>query len=268
MRHGARRAGRVAALLLLLLVVGAGAASAGGQDDPFAALGVQGAFALLDTASGKLTVMNRRLAGRRFFPCSTFKIANTLIGLETGVIPDEHFSQRWDGVDRGRPEWNRDQDLASAMKFSVVWFYQEVARRIGRERMSRWVRKLRYGNRDISGAIDGFWLLGPLAISPLEQVDFMRRLRAGELPVTAAHAALVLKLIELERGDGWVFHGKTGQCSQDGHSIGWLVGSVDRGGAVWTYALFVRGTRADAITAMRRPLAEELLRRHGVLPPR
>jgi len=265
MRHGARRAGGVAALLLLVC---AGGANADRPDDPFRARGVEGAFALLETASGKLTVVNRRLARRRFFPCSTFKIANTLVGLETGVIPDEHFSQRWDGVDRGRPEWNRDQDLASAMKFSVVWFYQEVARRIGRERMSRWVAKLGYGNRDISGAIDGFWLLGPLAISPLEQVDFMRRLRAGELPVTAAHAALVLRLIELERGDGWVFHGKTGQCRQDRHSIGWLVGSVDRGGAVWTYALFVRGTSADAIATMRRPLAEELLRRHGVLPPR
>ena len=154
------------------------------------------------------------------------------------------------------------------MKFSVVWFYQEVARRIGKQRMTRWVRDLRYGNRDVSGVIDRFWLDGPLAISALDQVNFLRRLHAGALPVSAEHAALVLRLIELERGDSWVLRGKTGLGRHGGRPVGWLVGSVTARGHTWIYALVLRGSTFDALMPMRRELAEQLLRSHGVLPPR
>ncbi len=256
------------ALIALALLVLPGLASAAPPGDPFRERGVEGAFVLLDTASGKQTVHNRRIAERRFVPCSTFKIPNTLIGLETGAIPDERFALPWDHVDRSRPEWNRDHDLASAMKLSVVWFYQEVARRIGKQRMARWVRDLRYGNRDVSGVIDRFWLDGPLAISALEQVDFLRRLHAGALPVSAEHAVLVLRLIELERGDGWVLRGKTGLGRHGGRPVGWLVGSVTAQGHTWIYALVLRGSTFDALMPMRRELAEQLLRSYRVLPPR
>jgi beta-lactamase class D len=266
---------RNAAPILVLVMTTALAAAAPGSrqasSDPFRARGVEGAFALLDTGTGKLTVQNRSLAGRRFIPCSTFKIPNTLIGLETGVIPDERFSLKWDGVERQRPEWNRDHDLSSAMKHSVVWFYQEVARRIGPERMAEQVRRLGFGNRKIAGPVDQFWLDGPLAISPLEQVDFLRRLHAGKLAVKPEHAGLVLRLIELERGPEWLLRGKTGGCRDHGRLIGWLVGSVENRGRLWIYATFIRGgksTGPDALMPMRREIAEELLRSHGVLPPR
>src|SRR5688500_68250 len=99
--------------------------------DPFAARGVPRAFVPLEPASGATTVLHEALAAARYTPFSTFKIPNTLAGLATGVIPDATFTLRWDGVERRIPDWNRDHDLASAMKHSVVWYYQEVARRIG-----------------------------------------------------------------------------------------------------------------------------------------
>jgi beta-lactamase class D len=141
---------------------------------------VDGAFVLYDARRSMTTIVNPSLASRGFLPASTFKIPNTVIGLETGVIPDEHFSQRWDGVKRGRTEWNRDQDLASAMKYSVVWFYQEVARRIGQPRMQKWLNTLDYGNHDTSGGIDMFWLQGGLRITPRQQVDFLWQLSHGK----------------------------------------------------------------------------------------
>lgn len=239
-----------------------------GDEALFRQAHVEGAFVLRDLASGEETIVGQALAAQSFLPCSTFKIPNTLVGLETGVIPDEHFSLPWDGVDRGRAVWNRDQDLASAMRNSVVWFYQEVARRIGEARMREWVRRLGYGNHDTSPRIDTFWLNGGLRISARQQVDFLERLRERRLPVTREHAALVERLIVQGRGDGWTWRGKTGLGEEGEHAIGWLVGLADRGGRSFAYALVVRAPRAemDRIAPRRRPLAGRLLVRHGALP--
>jgi beta-lactamase class D len=54
------------------------------------------------------------------------------------------------------PDWNRDHTLASAIRFSVVWYFQEIARRIGAARMQRYVDAFQYGNRDLSGGVDRF----------------------------------------------------------------------------------------------------------------
>jgi beta-lactamase class D len=227
---------------------------------------IEQAFVLLELDSGRLIVENRELAEKRHIPCSTYKIPNTLIGLETGVIPDETFALKWDGKKTHREVWNRDHDLASAMKESVVWFYQEVARRIGLDRMAAWVKKLGYGSLDIGQAVDRFWLDGPLRVSPLEQVEFLRKLHAGELPVDKRNTAIVLALIELDRGEGWLLRGKTGLGEDDGKAIGWLVGSVERDGKTWVYASLVRGKDLDQIMPVRRTMAEDRLRAHGLLP--
>lgn len=78
----------------------------------------------------------------------------------------------------------------------------------------------------------------------------------------------MLRLIELERGDGWVLRGKTGPGRHGGRRVGWLVGSVTARGHTWIYALVLRGSTFDALMPMRRELAEQLLRSHGVLPSR
>ena len=150
----------------------------------------------------------------------------------------------------------------------MVWFYQEVARRIGHARMREHVRAFAYGSAEIGRpkAIDRFWLDGPLAISPREQVDFLRRLHAGELPVSAAHRDLLLHIIELDRGPGWVLRGKTGMGVMDDHVVGWLVGSTEQGGRLYLYATLLLGDSTDQIKPLRREIAEELLRHHGALP--
>jgi beta-lactamase class D len=238
-----------------------------GAADPFARRGIDGAFVLLDPATDTWTIVHRGLAETPLIPCSTFKIPNTLIGLETGVITGERFALRWDGQKREREAWNRDHDLASAMEHSVVWFYQEVARRIGDRRMAAWIARLGYGNRK-SGVIDRFWLDGPLRISAVQQVEFLRRLHAGQLPVRRMHADLVLRLIELQRGSGWLLRGKTGACRDRDRTIGWLVGSTERGGRRWIYATILLGRSFEQLMPLRRAISEELLRRHGALPAR
>lgn len=238
---------------------------------------VDGAFVLLDLTTRGLVVVNPTQAATGYLPASTFKIPNTLIGLETGVIPDESFSLPWDGKVRGFPgpdgkinpipEWNRDHDLPSAMKHSAVWFYQEVARRIGPERMARHLDAFAYGNRDMSAGIDMFWLEGKMRITPREQVEFLRKLHEGELPVKPAHAEIVKKIIVRESKDGITLRGKTGLTQQDDRSVGWLVGSVEReGGGTSVYATIVLAPRADIdrIIPIRMELTTALLRRRGL----
>jgi beta-lactamase class D len=239
--------------------------------------GVEGAFVLADLSTGGRVIVGSKLVSRGFSPCSTFKIPNTLIGLDTGVIADEHFTLAWDGKRRDVDAWNRDHDLASAMKYSVVWYYQEVARRIGEERMRRYVSAFRYGNADISGGVDRFWLESTLRITPLEQIDFLSRMKARKLPVRAEHVDLVERITVLDAPDGappgLVLRGKTGLGEQDGRAIGWLVGFVERDREhVQAYATLIVGddttAKPDALKRlmpMRRELSVKLLRRFGAM---
>ena len=108
-------------------------------------------------------------------PCSTFKIPNSLIGLETGAI-ERHTVLPWNGEDLPYDSWERDHDLASAMQYSVVWYYQELARRVGEEAMQSWVDRFDYGNRDLSAGLTLFWLGSSLKISADEQIAFLSKL--------------------------------------------------------------------------------------------
>src|ERR1700754_4084313 len=98
----------------------------------FDAKNVEGCFTMLNNSTGEVTVYNMAMDTERVTPASTFKIVNSLIGLETGKIRDENMVIRWDGVKRDRPEWNKDLTMKEAFKVSAVPYYQEVARRVGR----------------------------------------------------------------------------------------------------------------------------------------
>jgi beta-lactamase class D len=241
--------------------------------DIFSREGVEGVFILRDEATGCVRTTNAAMADREFSPKSTFKIPNALIGLETGVIESEDHLWRWDGAPRSLPDWEQDLDLAGALRVSCVPCFQDVARRVGAERMSRCLGDLDYGNQDLSGPIDRFWLDGPLRITPRAQVEFVHRMLSGELPVKMANVELVWRLLEIESGPGFTFRGKTGLGAQDGRAIGWLVGYVERGGQRWVYATLVRG-RADTdveaemtrLMPLRKSITRALLARARVLP--
>lgn len=206
-----------------------------GLAGPIAAAGYEGVFVALDPEAGALIVSDAALAERRFIPASTFKIPNSLIALETGVADSPAFTLEWDGVERGT-SWDRDHDMASAFAVSAVWYYQELARRIGGARMAEWVEAADYGNADISGGVDSFWLNGELRISPREQVEFLRRVHEGQSPFSPATVEAFLEgVMVVEPRAGLELRAKTGWArSQDfadpsaagfeGH-LGWFVGS-------------------------------------------
>ena len=194
----------VSPLVALLASFSASAADIVARPDwqkHFEAFGVQGTFVLLEPANDRYLVLNEPRAKQGFIPASTFKIPNALIGLEVGAIGDENEVFHWDGKPKIRAEWEHDQTLDTGMKYSVVWMFQEVARRIGKERMKEWLVRLDYGNKDMRGGIDQFWLQGAIRISAfLEgEVDFLRKLSEGELPMTQRSQRLVREAIVVEK---------------------------------------------------------------------
>jgi beta-lactamase class D len=201
----------------------------------FDAKGVRGTFVLFEPAKDRYLVMNDARAHQRFTPASTFKIANALIGLEVGSIADENEVFRWDGKPKVRREWERDQTLATGMRDSVVWMFQDIARRTGRERMKEWLGRVDYGNQDIGGGIDRFWLQGSLRISAIEQVDFLRKLSEGALPMTQRSQRLVRDALVVEKKPAYTLYAKTGSSGAVKNPVAWWVGWIERKGKPAAY---------------------------------
>ncbi|HMB54672.1 MAG TPA: penicillin-binding transpeptidase domain-containing protein, partial [Thermoanaerobaculia bacterium] len=145
-----------------------------------------------DAASDAVLVrVDPARAAERQPPCSTFKIPNTLISLTAGAVTldDNHLRRDRETTpteDWWPKSWDRDHDLQSALESSALWYFQELARRVGIEEMQRQVDRLNYGNRDLSGGVDRFWLSSSLTISADEQTEFLGRLVRGEYGFAAA----------------------------------------------------------------------------------
>lgn len=249
-------------LLALPLVVQAEPAT-----DPGAAFAGQPGTLVLRWPDGRLWRHDPQRAAERFSPCSSFKIPNALIGLDSGVIPGPDFVLPWDGQSRSWPDWNRDHDLRGAIRYSVVWYFQELARRVGTQRMQAYLDRLDYGNRDISGGIDRFWLGSSLKISAEEQVEFLTRLHAERLPLAPASQRQVKQMLALAEKGGAVLSGKTGSWRPDGGrwSLGWFVGWLERQGQVYIFACRLEAdpTR-EAHGGRAREVAEAVLGAWGL----
>lgn len=215
--------------------------------------GLDGCFLMLEAGSGRLTRHNAAQCAKRLSPCSTFKIPNSLIGLETGVIAGADHKMAWDGEKRRLDAWNRDHDLRSAIAGSVVWYYQRLAAEVGEARMREWIHEIGYGNEDISGGITEFWLGSSLLVSAEEQVAFLRKLVRGDLPFSDRSVAIVEEILILDAGAGRVLRAKTGSNARDGKGIlGWWVGWVETGSETYIFATNVEGPDgASGITARR-----------------
>lgn len=195
---------------------------------------VVGSFVLYDPQTDIYTLYNQGQFTQSFSPASTFKICNSLIGLETGVIKDENFVITWDSVVRNSI-WDKDHDLKTAFKNSTVWYYQELARRVGGEKMNYWLDKANYGNADTSGGIDQFWLTGGLRISPKEQIDFLRRLHDNELPFSQRSMDIVKNAMIAKDTLDYVLRGKTGWGIHGNQDVGWYVGYLETKGKVYYF---------------------------------
>lgn len=233
----------------------------------FADAGTAGTFVGYKTDDYLIIASDKERSGEAILPASTYKIPNSVIALETGVVSDPDKDVfKWDGVKRAYPDWNKDHTLRSAIAASAVPVYQEIARRIGQERMQKYVNAFDYGNKNIGGGIDRFWLTGDLRIDPIQQIDFIDRLRRGVLPVSKRSQELTRDILPVEKAGDAIIRFKTGLVGVDDRtveggahpSIGWLVGWAEKGTAQTVFA-FNMDIREPRHTTERMPLVKQLL---------
>jgi len=226
---------------------------------------VDGCFTMLDNATGEIIVYNMKLDTMRFSPASTFKIVNSLIGLETGRIVDEKMVIKWDGVKRWNEAWNKDMDMTEAFKVSCVPYYQEVSRRIGKDTMQQWIDSIGYGNKNISGPIDSFWLNNKLKISPDEQLGLLKKLYFDQLPFRKSVHQQVKDVMLQENNAAYKLSYKTGRgYDEKGNGIGWVVGWIEENRHVYFFVTFVKAPDKDTdITAIRMNITKAALKQYG-----
>lgn len=184
---------------------------------------VQGSFILYDLRKDQYFRYNPERCKKGFLPASTFKILNSLIALEEKVIEDENTIFKWDGKKREYSVWNRDHDLKTAYQNSVVWYYQELARKIGLNKMNNYLKQVDYGNLDTSAGIDQFWLKGNFKITQEEQIHFLKRLYLNTLPFSKQNMDTVKRIMTYEDNEEYSIKAKTGLIIKP-DVIGWWVG--------------------------------------------
>jgi beta-lactamase class D len=217
-----------------------------------------GTFVLYDVAQETLHLVNSSRANQPFIPASTFKIANSLIALETGVIADENEIIPYGGGSTFIKAWAQDMPLPKAFAISNVPVYQELARRIGLKRYQTWLDKLEYGNANPGQNVETFWLRGPLKISAVDQTIFIAKLAHKQLPLSKRVQSIVSDISIVDKKAGKTLHGKTGWTTTQNPDIGWFVGWVQHENNTYAFALNIdMSSRKDA--SKRRPIAEAFL---------
>lgn len=189
---------------------------------------VMGSLLIYNSKSNEYYSNDFERAETGFLPASTFKVVNSIIGLETGIIAEENHLFEWDGTPRRLRTWESDLSLAEAYKRSCVPCYQEVARGIGVDSMNFYLQKLNYGNQTIPDSlIDLFWLVGDFQISQFQQIDFLKRLYNQELPISKRTYGIMQQVMLMDTNENYKLSGKTGWAIREGNNIGWFIGFIE-----------------------------------------
>lgn len=231
------------------------------------------AFCALDIATDLKTILNEDMVDQRYAPWSTFKIPNLIIALESGVAIDLNHRRVWDqsrrpSADHWPQAWKQNQTLASAFKRSVVWYFQDIARKVGTERYRFDLQRFRYGNESVPASSDDFWLGGPLTISPCEQTYFLKQVLIGALDLSPETKDALREVSLLKTTNGYALHGKTGSGRLANKEFeGWLVGWIEREKKpTATFALYMRAPNYRSLESARFKTAKLLLQISGYLP--
>ena len=230
--------------------------------------GVDGCFAMMDNGTGKFTVHNLgRYRDSNYTPASTFKIVNSLIGLQTGIISSDSMVIKWDGIKKQVDEWNKDLTMYEAFRVSSLPYYQEVARRIGKDTMQFWLDQLSYGTTKITTTIDSFWINNSMKITPDEELGLVKRLYFGQLPFHRYNQEIVKRAMLFEDNSNYKLGYKTGWgFDERGNNIGWIVGWIEENRHPYFFVLNIESEKKDFdMLHVRIKMLKDILKYLGFL---
>ena len=232
------------------------------------ATGFTGTMLIYDMNQQRWLAGHAELTDTPVLPASTFKLFSSLVALETRVIHGADEIITWDGVTRSRPETNRDMDLREAFRISSVPHYQQLVREVGAGRMGVLLRETGYGNADMDGGLETFWLSGDLRITPRQQIEFMLRLYHDDLPFRPEVIRAVKDIALMEDTELYRLSAKTGLAEVgDGENTGWWVGWVERDSNVYFFATLLLAQHPDdSFIPQRINVSRQILSQLGILP--
>lgn len=225
----------------------------------------EGSFALLDNGRGSFLIYNLRRDTTRVLPGSTFNIVTSLIALQTGVLTTDSSIIRWDGVQRSDSNWNQDLSLAGAFKYSAEPHFRELARRIGRDTLQKWLDSLQYGNKNMGTTVDSFWLDNALLISPDEGLGLVKKLYFDQLPFRKGVQKTVRDLMRQEDNSNYIISYKTGYgYNPQKRAVGWALGWIEENRHPYFFVLNLEtaDTGAD-INSMSLAILKAILKQEG-----
>lgn len=182
-------------------------------------------------------------------PCSTFKIAISLMGYDDNILINESLpildssdytnSQKLCYKAMGPSFW---------MKNSCIWYSQEITRKLGVDKFQNYINKLDYGNKSILGdygknnGLTDSWLTSSLKISPIEQISFLQKLVQNKLPISLKAHEFTRNILYIEDFyKGWKLYGKTGcgNLKESSLQLGWFIGWIQRNDQIIYFTKYI-----------------------------
>ncbi|MBY0098740.1 BlaR1 family beta-lactam sensor/signal transducer [Mesobacillus maritimus] len=226
--------------------------------------GYDGSFVLYDLQADQYQIYNKNKSTLRVSPNSTYKIYSALFGLESNLISRENSTIKWDGTLYPFDSWNSEQNVRTAMKNSVTWYFQELDKRNQAGDIHSFLREINYGNSDLSGGISQFWLESSLKISPIEQVQLLTDLYTNELGFKEKNIQTVKEAILLEEKSDGILSGKTGTGTVNGNEInGWFIGYVEMDENTFFFATNIQN-KENASGRMAAEITLSILEEKGI----
>lgn len=203
-----------------------------------------GSFVLYDAAEDSWQIYNKEYATTRISPASTFKIYSALFGLETGIITPEQSLIPWNGKNYKYDLWNADQTLETAMQNSVTWYFQELDQQVSLSSIKGYIQEIGYGNQLIEGGVSSYWINSSLKISPIEQIEMLKKLYYNQLGFSPENIKAVKDSIYLYSTQQGAISGKTGTEEVNGQNTsGWFIGYIEQDNHTYFFATNIQSEK-------------------------
>jgi beta-lactamase class D len=229
---------------------------------------VEGSIVIFDQLKNQWILSDTTEIHNKSLPASTFKIINLLIALETKTIKNENEIIKWvgttDTIKYGyRPEIYHDMTVKEAFEVSAGWVFIELAKKIGRDNYKKYLSKCKYGNLNLSQKETDFWNFGNLAISLINQVEFIKKLCEGNLPFASRNIEIVKKVMIAEQNENYTIRAKTGWTRENNINTGWWVGYLETKKNVYFFATRLiqdRKFKRDDFGACRKDITKKVFK--------
>jgi beta-lactamase class D len=227
------------------------------------------AFEMYEQAKERAFFYNKPWGNKRVVPASTFKVFLCLAALETSVAPSEEMTIRYDGKPTGNAEWDKDLTMREALEVSSEPYFRELAKRVGKTELKKWMDTMHYGNATIGPNVEDCWHDGSVLITPDEQVGFMKKLYFDELPFSKRVQRIVRSMMLRETAAKYKLYHKTGTNVQDGLLSSWVIGYLeDSTNHPYFFASYyqTKDTSIDKMRTERLEIVSEILNTRGLMP--